>query len=157
MALMGLKAQRQILVFHNDSAKKAVQLVEGGMLMVQYNGYLGQTELNTNTIVELNDSLLILGKPRLLGKPLERREIRLNDITGFRKISAGSQLLKFALSTGATLGAYYTFSDNQNLTSTEKLLFSTATGLATHFTIKLAFPGKKIKYKLKDGWKITIL
>lgn len=157
MAFIALKAQRQILVFHNDSARQSVQLVEGGMLMVQYNGYLGQNELTTNTILELNDSLLVLGKPRLLVKPIETRMINLNDITGFRKISLGSQLLKFSLSTGATLGAYYAFSDNKDLNSTEKLLYSTAAGLATHFTIKLAFPGKKVKYKLKDGWKITIL
>ncbi|TLX73029.1 hypothetical protein E9993_16330 [Labilibacter sediminis] len=150
------KAQKQGIIFYNDSIKKAVQVRTGGILMVQYSGYLKQQELTTNYLLELNDSTLTLGKPRMFNHPVNVRRIKIKDVTGFRKVSAGTQLLKFALTVGATLGTYYAISENDNLNSTEQLLYSTAAGLTTSFTLKLAFPSRKAKYKIKDGWRIMV-
>ena len=125
--------------------------------MVEYSGYLGQKELSMNYMMNLNDSSLILSKVKLLGSPTERKEIMLKDITGFRKVSVGSQFLKFALTTAATLGSYYAFSDKGSLNSTERLLYSTGVGLVTHFGIKLAFPTKRIRYKMNKNWKVLTM
>ncbi|MCW3806092.1 hypothetical protein [Plebeiibacterium marinum] len=154
MGSLGLKAQKQILVFLNDKDKKATQIPLGGMLMLEYNGYLNQKELSMNYMMSLSDSSVVLSKYRLFGTPTEQRKIMLKDITGFRKVSVGSQFLKFALTTAATLGSYYAFSDKNNLNSTERLLYSTGVGLATHFGIKLAFPSKRIKHKITNDWRI---
>ncbi len=154
---LALKAQKQVVVFYNETTNKSIQVPKGGMVMLQYQGYLNQIELNSNYLLQLNDSSLVIGKPRLIGKPTEIREIRVEDITGFRKISSGSQFLKMALTVGATLGSYYAFSDNDHLTSTQRLYLSVGTGLITNFSIKLIFPTKKVKHKLKDGWRIMLM
>ena len=159
LSLLGsvaIKAQKHGIIFYNDSTNKAVQIRTGGILMVQYVGYLNQQELTTNYLLELNDSTLTLGKPRLFNDPVNMRKINIKDITGFRKVTAGTQLLKFALTVGATLGTFYAISENDNLNSTEQLLYSTAAGFATSFTLKLAFPSRKAKYKIKDGWRIMV-
>lgn len=150
------KAQKQSIIFYNDSTNKSVQIKTGGLLMVQYSGYLKQQELTTNNLLELNDSTLTLGQSRLFNHPVNVRKVNLDDVTGFRKVSAGTQLLKFGLTVGATLGTFYTISENDNLNSTQQLLYSTAAGLATSFTLKLVFPARKAKYRIKDGWRIIV-
>ncbi len=148
-----LKAQKNILVFLNEPEKKAIQIQTGGLVLLEYNGYLNQKELTRNYLMSINDSSVILGKSRIFGAPIEKREIRLEDITGVRKVSVGSQFLKFAITTAAAIGSYYVFSDMENVNTTEKLLYSTGLGLTTNFMIKLAFPTHKIKYKLNKNWK----
>ncbi len=155
--LGNLKAQKNILVFLNETDKKAIQIQTGGLVLLEYNGYLKQKELTKNYLMSINDSSVILGKARLLGAPVEKREIRLKDITGVRKVSVGSQFLKFAITTAAAIGSYYVFSDMDNVNTTEKLLYSTGLGITTNFVIKLAFPSNKIKYKLNKNWKTFTL
>ena len=150
-------AQKTALIFLNQEEKKSIQLIKGTMVVLEYQGYLKQMELNTNYVVGVNDSTIIIGKPSLFAKPSEVKEIRIKDIQGFRKISAGSQLLKTALTIGATLGAYYGMrNNNDNLSSTQEILYSTGIGLATNISLKLIFPEKKIKYKMKDGWQTFV-
>jgi hypothetical protein len=153
---LGLKAQKHGIIFYNDSARKAVQIKAGGMVMLSYKGYLKQYELTTNYILQLNDSLIVLGKPRLFREPANVRQVRLTDISGFRKVSGGSQLFKFAITLGGTLGSYYAFSANEHISTTEKLVYSTAVALCTQLTLRLVFPSKKVKYKIKDGWRIML-
>lgn len=153
---LGIKAQKQGIIFYNDSTHKSVQIRTGGMLMVQYSGYLKQQELTTNYLLELNDSTLTLGQPRLFNDAVNVRKVNIEDITGFRKVTAGTQLLKFTLTVGATLGMFYAIGKNDHLNSTEQLLYSTAAGLTTNFTLKLIFPSRKPKYKIKDGWRIFV-
>jgi len=152
-----LHAQKNILVFLNETEKKAIQIQTGGLVLLEYNGYLNQKELTLNYMLSINDSSVILGKSRVFGGPIEKREIRIADLTGVRKVSAGSQFLKFAITTAAAIGSYYVFSDMKNVNTTEKLLYSTGLGLTTNFMIKLAFPTKKIKYKLDKNWKVFTL
>jgi hypothetical protein len=153
---LGLKAQKHGIIFYNDSAKKAVQVKTGGMVMLSYKGYLKQDELNTNYILQLNDSVIVLGKPRLFNAPADIRQVRIKDITGFRKVSEGTQLFKFLITLGGTLGSYYAFSANEHISTTEKLVYSTAVALGTQLTLSLVFPSKKVKYKIKDGWRIML-
>jgi len=152
-----IKAQKQVLVFFNDSLKKSAQIPLKGLLMVEYEGYLKQMELSNNTLIKITDNSIVLGKPRIVGIPTEQREIRLDDITGFRKISAGSVILKSLLTVGTTLGAYYAFSDNTSMNATERLLLSTSIGIGTRISINLLFPKKKVKHHMKDGWRIILL
>ncbi len=157
ISLGNLKAQKKILVFLNETEQQAVQIQTGGLVLLEYSGYLKQKELTMNYILSVNDSSVVLGKSRLFRGPLERREIRLQDITGVRKVSVGSQLLKFALTSVATIGSYYALSDMNDINTTERLLYSTGIGLTTNFAIKLAFPTKKVKYKLNKNWKVFTL
>ncbi len=157
LGLNNLHAQNKILVFLNETEKKAVQIQPVGQVLLEYNGYLNQKELTMNYMIGLNDSSVILGKARLFGAPIEKREIKLKDITGVRKISVGFQFLKVALTTAATLGSYYLFSDMKDINTTEKLIYSTGLGLSVHFAIKLAFPTKRVKYKLDKNWKVFTL
>lgn len=157
LCFVQLKAQKQVLVFYNKSLNKSAQIPLKGMLTVEYAGYLKQLELSNNSLVSITDSSIILGKSKLIGGITERREIKIDDITGFRKISAGRMILKSILTVATTLGSYYTFSDNTNMNATERLILSTATGIGTRISINLLFPDKKIKYKVKNGWKIITL
>lgn len=153
---LSIQAQRTSITFYNDSAKKFVQIRSGEMLLVKYSGYLKQVEIKADYLLNLNDSTLTLGQTSLFRKSINSREININDITGFRKISAGTQLLKLAFTISATLGSFYAINENKNLNSTQKLLFSTAAGFAINFSVKWAFPFKKEKYKMKNGWKIMV-
>jgi len=150
----GVNAQKSGVIFYNDIANRSVQIRTGGLLMVQYPGYLGQQELTTNYLLQINDSVLTLGQPRLFSKSINVRRVKIDDITGFRKVTAGTQLLKFTLTVGATLGMFYAIGRNEHLNSTEQLLYSTAAGLVTSFTLKVVFPSRKVKYKIKEGWRI---
>lgn len=154
--LFSAKAQKRGIIFYNETTKKSVQISTGGMLMVQYSGYLKQQELTTNYLLELNDSTLTLGQPRLFNNAVNLRKVNIEDITGFRKVTAGTQLLKFTLTVGATLGMFYAIGKNDHLSSTQQLLYSTAAGFATSFTLKMIFPSRKAKYKIKEGWKIMV-
>ncbi len=154
---ISLKAQYSSLYLINKDKDKVVHLRKGGLVVLEYQGYLNQTELHSNYIIGINDNSLLLGKPGLFNKPDKVKEIRLDDITGFRKKSAGSELLKTALTVGATLGTYYAIRENEDkLNSTQQLVYSLGAGLVTSISLKFIFPDNKIKYKLKDGWKIQL-
>ncbi len=150
-------AQSQGIVFVNPETNKTIQVPRGSMLMIEYKGYLQQMETETNSLFFINDSSIVLGKYHLIGKHSGMRTVMLEDITGFRKISVGNQLLKTLFVFGATLGSYYAFSDNDNLNSTQRLALSLGTGLVTTSLVKIIFPTNKAKYRMKDGWKIVVL
>lgn len=151
-----LKAQNRMLVFYNDSAREAIGVKKYGTVMLQYKGYLDQTELTTNTIISLSDSTITLAKPKVFGSPTQQRTIMLDDVTGFRKVSTGSQLLKTAIILGITVGSYFAISNNNNFNNTEQVIYATAIGLGTTYGIKLIFPMNKPKHLLKDGWKMKV-
>ena len=151
------QAQKSALIFLNQDARKAVQIPKGAMMVVQYQGYLKQMELKSNSLLQVNDSMMVLGKPHLFRDATNLTHIRINDITGFRKVSVGSQLLKTVLTAGATLGTYYGLRENgDKLSSTEQLLLSTGAGLLTNISLKFIFPQNKIKHQTKDGWIILV-
>ncbi|WP_282037572.1 hypothetical protein [Saccharicrinis aurantiacus] len=151
---INIKAQKEMLVFYNDSARQAIGVKKYGTVMLEYKGYLNQTELKTNTIIEISDSTVVLAKPRIFNGPTQHHSIMLNDITGFRKVSAGSQLLKTAIILGVTVGSYFAISNNDNFSNTEQVVYATAIGLGTTYGLKLIFPMNRPKYFFKDGWKV---
>ncbi|MDB4334748.1 hypothetical protein OAA06_00155 [bacterium] len=150
-------AQNRVLVFHNDSLKKYVQVAKGQSLIVEYKGYLDQTELKYNSVTTINDSILMLGKPQLFGAPKNQRVINLGDIQGFRKKSAGTELLKTLCLAGITVGTYYSISQNDNLSEGEQILYSLGVGIGTKIVLELAFPTKKAKHFMKNGWRVRVL
>ncbi len=151
------QSQKSALIFYNQDAHKAVQIPKGALLVVQYRGYLKQMELKSNSLIQVNDSMVVMGKPRLFTDATNLTHIRIDDITGFRKVSVGSQLLKTVLTIGATLGVYYGLRENgDKLSSTEQLLLSTGAGLLTNISLKFIFPLNRIKHKTKDGWIILV-
>ncbi len=149
-------AQYKVLGFYNDSIQKGVQVRNNSMIMIEYKGYLGQPELTTNYLISCTDTTITLAQPRMFASPANQRTIRLKDITGFRKVSTGSQLLKFGITLGVTLTTFFTISNNNNFGSGERIIYSTAAGLATNYGLKLIFPMNRVKYHLKDGWRIMI-
>ncbi len=154
---LNVHSQKSAIIFFNKEKAKSVQLIKGSMAVLEYQGYLKQLELNANYIVDINDTTIFLGKPNLFSAPKEIKEIRISDIRGFRKISAGSQLLKTALTVGATLGTYFAMRNyDDELSSTQQIIYSTGAGLITRVSLKLIFPDNKIKYKLKNNWKIFV-
>ncbi|MGQ1785280.1 hypothetical protein [Saccharicrinis sp. GN24d3] len=151
------QSQKRVLVFYNQDKAEAIQVTKGGLVVLMYQGYLKQMELESNYVLDINDSTVTIGKPRLFSEPVNKKKIRIEDIRGFRKVSAGSMLLKTALTVGATLGTYYTIRNNgDNLTSTQQLLYSTGAGLVTNLSLKLIFPDNKIKHQMKHGWKVML-
>ena len=150
-------SQKSAIIFFNKEQKKAVQVPGGGMVVLQYRGYLKQMEQETNFVIGINDSIVTVGKPRVFSAPTQIKQIRIKDIEGFRKISAGSQLLKTLLTVGATVGTYYAIRNNgDNMSYTEQLLYSTAAGLTVRFSLNKIFPTDKIKYQMKDGWRSMV-
>ncbi|SMO60084.1 hypothetical protein SAMN06265379_103251 [Saccharicrinis carchari] len=154
---IGVHAQKSALIFLNQAERKAVQIPKGGMMVVQYRGYLKQMELKSNSLIQVNDSMIVMGKPRLFADAVDLTHIRISDITGFRKVSVGSQLLKTVLTVGATLGSYYALRNNgDKLSSTQQLLLSSGAGLLTNISLKFIFPQNRIKHKTKDGWVLLV-
>ncbi len=157
MLALYTNAQKSVVIFYNQHKAEAIQLRKGGLVVLKYRGYLQQMELESNYILELNDSTITMGKPRLFSNPINTKTIRIEDIHGFRKVSAGAMFLKSTLTIGATLGTYYAVrSHGDHLNSSQQILLSTGAGLLTSISLKLIFPDNKIKHKMKDGWKIMV-
>ena len=154
---LSVYSQNSAIIFFNKEKGKVIQVPRGGMVVLQYQGYLKQMEQETNYLISLNNSTITIGKPRMFADATDVKKIRIDDINGFRKISAGSQLLKTVLTIGATVGTYYAIRSNgDNMSYTEQLLYSTAAGLTVRFSLNKIFPENKIKYNVKEGWQMLV-
>ncbi len=149
-----ITAQKRSIIFYNENTTKSVRLNKGNLVLIEYQGYLSQIEQKLNYLLSVNDSTLILGKPMLFSPPKQIYSIKIKDINGAKRISNGTQLLKFTLIAGSTIGTYYIIRNNKNnLSYFQELGISALVGFSTRIVINKLFPNNKVKHKFNDKWK----
>lgn len=158
-------AQQPVLVFKQASTNKVIKVKPGNTLSVQYNGYLGQTEQFKQLVTDINDSVVTLGYEisskvfNSLEKTHGLKQIRITDITRFRRMTTGRQLGKAFVKLGTAVGTYilaYNLVKNPDISTGELLLYTLGVGLGSAALVEAIFP-ENPKYFVKDGWEVTVI
>lgn len=156
------------LVFKNTKTLKTVELRVGNRASFSYNGYMQQPEFLKETISDITDSTVVLGMsyfqslPQSITKPgkypaLVYKVIRIEDITGFRKMGVGRMIAKSAVSIGGIFASYYLLKDiySSNISTGSSILLSMGVGLGLYGVTELLFP-ENVKYYMADGWQVSV-
>ncbi len=130
---------------------------------------MGQQEFVKETISSITDSTLVLGGsymellPKSATKPgkhpkLVYKVIRIEDITGFRKIGTGRLLAKSAVSIGGIFASYFLLKDiySSNISTGSSILLSMGVGLGLYGFTEILFP-ENIKYYRENGWQLSVI
>jgi len=144
--------------FFNEAKEKAVFLTRGDHVKFEYKGYLEQIEFAEGYLIEINDSLLVLGDPSF-GKVKDRKTIAIHDLQGFRKFTIFRDVSKSLLQVGIVFGSYFLLKEiyrNNSFTPLEDLGISFGVGLSLAFLIKLIYP-ENIKNRIGEGWSLSLI
>ena len=165
LTVISLKAQSQ-LIFINTSINKIIKVQNGDQLSLQYKGYLGQTEYFKHNVGHITDSSVILGyyfpeygafqNKMTNNAKWVQKEILLKDITMFRRIGPGRQLLKSTLEFGTALSALFLLNNlyiNNTFSNLQKFGITLSAGLIPRIIIGVIMP-EKPKYVISDGWRV---
>lgn len=157
------------LIFKNANTQKTVEFKVGNQASFIYKGYMAQSEFVKETISEITDSTVVLGfsyyqsLPKSVTKPgkhpkLLHKVIRIEDITGFRKMGTGRLLAKSAVSIGGIFASYYLLKDiySSGISTGSSILLSMGVGFGLYGLTEVLFP-ENIKYYVEDGWKATVV
>ncbi|AMS25685.1 hypothetical protein AEM51_00260 [Bacteroidetes bacterium UKL13-3] len=157
------------LVFTNVQKQKVVELRVGNRATFYYKGYMDQPECVKETISDITDSTVVLGLsydgllPKSITKPgkypkLMHKIIRIEDITGFRKMGTGRMLAKSAVSIGGIFASYYLLKNiySSNMSSGTSILLSMGVGFGLLGVTELLFP-ENIKHYTEDGWQAKVV
>ncbi len=173
MFMLGLTlAAQPRLFFMNKQLNKMVEVFPGQQVCLLYNGYLNQQEFAKNIVTEITDSTITLGHdPDMMGnfgQKMARKQalktgssykiIRIKDIRGFRRITAGRQLLKTATQSASIVGLFFLVSgvyQSDHISSWNAFFISFGSGIATTTIINALFP-ENIRYLMKDGWQAVV-
>lgn len=171
MLSLGLTAQPRLFFLHKQ-LNKLVEIRIGQQVCLLYNGYLNQQEFAKNIVTEITDSTITLGHdPEMMGSIAQKmmqkqalktgssyKIIRIKDIRGFRRMTAGRQLLKTATQTASFVGLFFLVSSvyqSDHISSWNAFLISFGSGIATTTIINALFP-ENIRYLMKDGWQAVV-
>ena len=143
------------LRFNNIITKDTIWLFENDKAIIQYNGYLSQKEEIKGRILQINDSLIILGS-KFLGIENINKKINITDISGFRKYTKARRILKTSLNIIVIGGSIYA-PEILNINSLfGSYSVSVGTGIIGVEIIDLIF-SNKVKNTTKSGWKFKIM
>jgi len=143
------------LRFDNIISKDTIWIFENDKAVIQYKGYLNQTEEIKGRVLLINDSLLFIGS-KIFGNSITSKKIKIKDITGFRRISHARKILKASLNIVIIAGSIY-LPEALNIKSSIGIYAtSLSTGLVGVGIIELLF-SNKVKYTYKTGWKHQIM
>ncbi|MES2779604.1 MAG: hypothetical protein V4651_06865 [Bacteroidota bacterium] len=156
------------LVFKNTKTQKTIELRVGNRVSFSYKGYMEQPEFVKETISQITDSTVVLGfshfaaLPKSITKPgkhpkLVFKVVRIEDITGFRKMGLGRLLAKGAVSIGGIFASYYLLKNiySSDISSGSSILLSMGVGLGLYGLTEVFFP-ENIKHYLEDGWTVSV-
>ena len=158
---------QNVLVFTNSKLNKVIEVKAGQFLSVRYNGYLGQPEFFKNVVTEITDSTILLGiQPELISPVLKNRNIpgsgkviRITDISAFRRMRIGRQLLKSMSILGLAVGDYFLLSHlfrNVKISSGSAFLISLGAGIGGKIFIDLLYP-ESPKFNMSEGWQVSVV
>lgn len=129
---------------------------------------MAQPEFVKETISDITDSTVVLGYsryeslPKSITKPgkhpkIMHKVIRIEDITGFRKMGIGRLLAKSAVSIGGIFASYYLLKDiySSDISTGSSILLSMGVGFGLYGLTEALFP-ENIKYYMEDGWQVTV-
>ena len=143
------------LRFDNVISKDTVWLFENDKAVIQYKGYLQQTEEIKGRVLLINDSLLFIGS-KIFGNSIVSKRIKLTDISGFRRFSRARRMLKVSLNIVVIAGSIYMPQVLNIESSVGIYATSLGTGLVGVGIIELLF-SNKVKKTYKTGWKHQIM
>ncbi len=143
------------LRFDNIISKDTVWIFENDKAVIQYKGYLNQTEEIKGRVLLINDSLLFIGS-KIFGNKIVSKRIKITNITGFRRFSRARRILKVSLNIAVIAGSIY-MPEVLNIESSIGIYAtSLGTGLVGVGIIELLF-SNKVKNTYKTGWKYQIM
>jgi len=143
------------LRFNNIITKDTVWVFENDKVVIQYKGYLKQNEEIKGRVLQINDSLIILGS-KLFGIPNVSKKIKITDVTGFRRFSRARRILKTSLNIAVIAGSIY-LPEALGVTSSIGIYAtSLSSGIVGVGIIELIF-SNKVKNTTNTGWKYNIM
>ncbi len=143
------------LRFDNVISKDTVWIFENDKAVIQYKGYLQQTEEIKARVLLINDSLLFIGS-KIFGNKIVSKKIKIADITGFRRLSKARRILKVSLNIAVIAGSIYMPQVLNIESSIGIYATSFGTGLVGVGVIELLF-SNKVKNTYNTGWKYQIM
>jgi hypothetical protein len=154
---------QQGILFSNKNTKKEVLVKSGDLVKFSYKGYLGQHEVKSGVVMDIQDSVVELISTLSSGKislgTTETRFILIKDITGFRKFHRSRPYLMTLSSVAITIGSiylYYVVDKRTNLNFGEKFGLSLGSGIFSTLVVRGFFP-ERIKNKIGDAWEVKVL
>lgn len=149
-----LSGQKSYVCLTHQASGKAMLFEKGDYVYIAYDGYLGQAEGQAGYILQIDSTGLVLGKTMRPKSALKR--IEAGDISGVRRLSAALDLAK-ALSVLAVSLTTYSVASNAGADRYLALTASVAAALGVQTAGNAIFPAKRPKYKISDGWVVTLL
>jgi len=159
VGLFFVSSAQQVHIIHANGS--VIKINPGCRLMLAYKGYNGNLEYYSNIVTAITDSTIILGnKPFFMPiHPTQllnnTKEIRYADIIAFRKRSAGGEISKSLLKTGAIIGSIIVLSNlnvRSNYTRLQAFGISFGVGLGINLALNLIFPENANK-RVQEGWQ----
>jgi hypothetical protein len=154
-------AQKAIL-FTNNNTKQEILIKHGDLVKFTYNGYIGQKEVRSGTVMSIEDSIIELSTPAtgLSGiGGIDTRFIYIKDITGFRKFHKSRPYLMTLSSltiAAGTIVTFYIIDKKTKLNFGQKFGLSLGAGIISSAVVKGLFP-ERVKNKIGEEWSVTIL
>ena len=143
------------LRFDNVITKDTIWVFENDKAVIQYKGYLNQTEEIKGRILLINDTVLFIGS-KLFGTQIISKRIKISDISGFRKFTRVRRILKTSLNIIVIAGSIYLPEALNVKSSIGIYATSLSSGLVGVGIIELIF-SNKVKNTLNTGWKHQIM
>ena len=115
---------------------------------------MNQSRETVNHIKSITDTSIVFslkGKKNLS----DDREVRVSDITGFRKMWKFRPFIIPLTNLAVGIGTYFAISENDKLSDGEKLLYATGATVASSLILKFLFKDD-IKFKISDGWTVRV-
>lgn len=163
---LALTAQEQVLVFKHPTGNREIVVKPGQTLSIQYSGYRGQTEYFKQMVTAINDSVITLGYPvrtpfftTIDPTKTGEKQIRISDITRFRRITQGRQLLKSLATTTVAVGSFLAFFKlnlSGKYSGAQSLLIAFGITTGSMLLVEVMLP-ENPKYQLADGWTVQVV
>ncbi len=161
VSTLGSFAQKAVL-FTNKNTKQEILVKHGDLVKFTYNGYIGQKEVRSGTVMSVEDSIIEISAPAtgLSGiGVIDTRFIYIKDITGFRKFHKSRPYLmtlsRLTIAVG-TIVMFYVIDKKTKLNFGQKFGLSLGAGLVSSAVVKGLFP-ERVKNKIGEEWVITVL
>lgn len=151
---IGLFSQNA-LRFNNIVTQDTIWIFENDKAKIQYKGYLNKTEEIKGKILQINDSIIIIGS-RFLGTEKIKKRVVINDITGFRRFSVIRNITKTSLHIAVIAGGLYLPGILNVVSITGGYGIGVGTGFVGFAIINSIF-SEKIKYTVNNGWQTKIM
>lgn len=150
-----LSFSQNALRFNNIVTADTVWVFENDKVIIKYTGYLSQIEEINGKVLEINDSIIIIGSKIFAVKTIFK-QVEIANIQGFRKITKSQIVFKTILNVGVLAGSIYLPNVFVGTNFLQNYLISFSSGLFGFGVSNIIYP-TKIKNTKNTAWKCTIM